>query len=309
MKQQLIGTILLLLVIGQEAANVHRALVTGKHQSRARAAIRTQHRQQQLAKAKIVDDLKEIDLPMIVDLLLDQVCVLLSPELAAKLDRIYEDGMAGGGAEGPVEAELVEKHAKVHTHTTHHALSRHHGKAKIAVVDDILAALALISAGLGVIKSIKSFLDGGISREKREAFEAWLGTGEAALETAKTKLRQFEKWFTEHGETSKDADIITDLDSLSSAVTALSDKVGIIKTWMQKAVDESNWEYKTSTNVIFGILTVGIWNVVDKSTQRLNINAHQNRAFCAGEALPALVARVSLALSSLHTDVSLVMSA
>jgi len=328
MKQQLIGTLLLLLVIGHEASNVRRAVLTAKQ---TRAAIRTgqKHKEQLLAKAKNINDLKEIDLPLIIDILLGDACVVVSPTLAAKLDRIYEKGMAalesaGGsesrGSEAEEEADagggsgFLEKHGKVHQthhaklHQTHHAVSHHHGKAKIAVIDDIIAVLSVISVGLSIFNGIKTFLNGGISAEKREAFEAWLGTGETALSTSQTKLRQFQKWFDEHGASSKDEDIRADLAALKGAVEALSDKVGVIKHWMQKAVDESEWEYKTSTNVIFGILTAGIWNVVDKTTQRVNINGHQNRAFCAGEALPALVARVSLTLTALHTDVSLVMS-
>jgi len=313
MKSQFIGTLLLLLVIGQEAANVRRALITNHH---TREAIKSHQKHRAVAKGKIVNDLKEIDVPMIIDLLLGDVCVLVSPELAAKLDKIYEQGMAAGGggeaAEAEAEAEpteFLDKHAKVHhTVSRHHRVGRLHTKAKIVVVDDIIAVLSVIGVALEAFSAIKKFLDGGISAEKREAFEAWLGTGESALETAKTKLRQFEKWFSSHGETDKDEDIRTDLTSLKDAVEALSNKVDVIRVWMQKAIDESNWEYKTSTNVIFGILTAGIWNVVDKTTQRVNINAHRNRAFCAGEALPALVSRVSIALSALHTDVSLVMA-
>jgi len=301
MKPQFIGALLLLLVIGHEAANIRRSLNTNRQ---TRAAIR----HHTSAKGKIVNDLKEIDLPMIVDLLMGEICVLIGDGLATKLDKIYEEGMAEKPALDSAPPSFLEKHGKVRTTTTNHIVTRHHGKSKIAVVDDILALLALVGAGLALFRSIKDFLNGGISAEKREAFEAWLGTGEAALETSKTKLRQFEKWFTEHGATAKDSDIIADLASLSSAVEALSDKVGVIKSWMQKAVDEANWEYKTSTNVIFGILTIGIWNAVDKTTQRVNINGHQNKAFCAGEALPALVARVSLALNALHTDVTLVMA-
>jgi hypothetical protein len=296
MKSQVLGVLFLLLLTGHEAALINNAI-----SSTQQVRLATQQQHKLLTKAKLINDMSEITLDMIIDLALGNICFEATPELSRKIDvieeKLKEDAVAKKGV------DLLEKHARVH-HGKH--LVHRRTRTKIAVIDDILVVLHTVGLGVGIFESVRKFLDGGVTAERKVALTAWLGTAEAALASALRKLGQYKTYFEAHPPSAHHSGIIqADLAELDTAIKLMNTAVETVAKWMKAAVDESNWEYSTSTSVWAGIFTLGIFNIVDKTQQAINVSVFKGRAFCASEALPALVSRVTNAQNALGGDVIL----
>jgi len=304
MKSQVLGVLFLLLLTGHEAILVNHAISSTQQ---ARLASEQQHKM--LTTAKLIDDMSEITPDMIISLVLGDVCYIMSKKLSDKLTKIEaelekEHLVPKQSAVVSKGGDFLEKQAKVHHHGKIVANRRAH--TKIAVIDDILAALAVIHLVFEIFEGVAKFLDGGVTAERKVALTAWLGTAEAALASAQRKLGQYKTFFETHPPSAHHSGIIrADLLELKTAIGLMSDTIETVVKWMKAAVDESNWEYSKATSIWAGIFTLGIFNGVDKIQQAINVSVFRGRAFCASEGLPALVSRVTNAQAALHQDVVL----
>jgi len=175
---------------------------------------------------------------------------------------------------------------------------------KIAVIDDLLMAVAIFGAAVSFIDElIKWFTPAELSADQQRLLNAWMDYAKQVIRISKRKVEEYSDIVKAHPPASS-VSLTADLDELRTAVRQLTDEIERI-TALLKQVVTRRAEEMTTGGTVGAWFSFGISYAVFCKDKTNDIESMHKQAMCGVDVLQPKILAVKTAMDALHADISM----